>query len=210
MSLPSPPPKVFIHLVPFLCCYLIRHHHDSFQHFGIQPPESLTLYHSLVLPIVFYVAQQIFAYIAVYYIWPIPDDPEYLNLFRYVVSTNWGRGILARVPGGLNPKYTEGWYTFLNFCVSVLTLVPAWLWYQSRWAMVLFGLVMVTVNIWNGASFYVEVFSRKYQDNLKQKEELRVLKEEKRARERAEMLETFELAAEAVHRGGSASSSAGG
>ncbi|CAD7947961.1 unnamed protein product [Amoebophrya sp. A25] len=185
--------SVFIHVMPFLCCYLLRHESESISstslfrgrplHFAHFQPEAAqaSFFNLCLLPLLFYICQQVVSYIAVYYIWPIPDDPSYLNLYRWVSRAQWAKNILNKMPG--DARYHEFWYIFLNVVFAFVTMVPTILWYQSKLAMVVLGIVTITVNIWNGASFYVEVFSRKYQLHLKQQEELRTLRAEKQVRE---------------------------
>eukprot|EP00392_Amoebophrya_sp_AT5.2_P012764 g12871.t1 len=182
--------SVFIHVVPFLCCYVIRHESEEISgvslfrkrplRFAFTPPEDVTLYETFCLPLFFYFVQQCFVYVFSNFICPIPDDPEYLNLYRYVVGTNMGKQILNKCPG--DESLHEAWYFFLNFCVAAVSMLPCILWYQSQAGMVVLGVVCITVNIWNGASFYVEVFSRKYQQYLKSQDELKALREEAKTR----------------------------
>ncbi|CAD7923261.1 unnamed protein product [Amoebophrya sp. A120] len=180
--------SVFIHVVPFLCCYVIRHESASISEvslfrkralsFAQYDPEEVGWVELWVVPLLFYALQQVFSYFSSNYIWPIPEDPEYLNLYRWVVGTQTGQSILRKIT--VNTKWHEFWYFFLNFLVAAVSMLPCVFWYRSQYLMVVLGCVCITVNIWNGASFYVEVFSRKYQTFLKQKEELKQLREEKK------------------------------
>jgi len=81
----------------------------------------------------------------------------------------------------------EAMYTFINFGLISLISLPSWLvLYHHRVVMEFFLFAMLTLCLWNGASFYVEVFSKRYSESLKHAEELRKLRSEKRKRERAE------------------------
>jgi len=46
---------------------------------------------------------------------------------------------------------------------ATLTILPTRLMYEHFWINLLFVAAMITMALWNGANFYIEVFSRKYE-----------------------------------------------
>lgn len=59
-----------------------------------------------------------------------------------------------------------------QYIYTIVTMLPALLWfYQSKVLSGLFLWLMFSVSVWNGASFYMEVFGRRFEkelNNLKQ------------------------------------------
>lgn len=86
----------------------------------------------------------------------MPDE-RYLTSYRYLTRK---RGLLAF----LRP-IPYGWvlYAVLNVFVTFLFLCPVILLYRSQVFDFIFGVVFCLIAVWNGAGFYIEVFSKKYE-----------------------------------------------
>ena len=61
-----------------------------------------------------------------------------------------------------------GWliYGFANVFVAFLMLCPTILYYNVQALNLVFAVVIVSVCIWNGAGFYISVFSKRYQKSI--------------------------------------------
>ncbi|KDD75513.1 hypothetical protein H632_c645p2, partial [Helicosporidium sp. ATCC 50920] len=57
-------------------------------------------------------------------------------------------------------------YMGIHICLSAVTLVFNALWWRSQIACTLFLLSVFTASAWNGASFYFDIFSRRYISDL--------------------------------------------
>lgn len=51
-------------------------------------------------------------------------------------------------------------YGVVNWMYCLLTLLPVVIWVQYQVAAIVFGCLIILICTWNGANFYVEVFSR--------------------------------------------------
>lgn len=51
---------------------------------------------------------------------------------------------------------------------AVLTMVPCPLWFWYRWLSAAFLLVVFVWSIYNGATFYIDVFGKRFQNELEQ------------------------------------------
>ncbi|KAJ4357318.1 uncharacterized protein N0V89_001893 [Didymosphaeria variabile] len=74
-----------------------------------------------------------------------------------------GRFVLSQ------PAYLqEPAFMMIQYCYAVLTMVPCPLWFWSRWASGLFLIVVFIWSTYNGANYYIEVYSKRFQKELEQ------------------------------------------
>ncbi|POW05457.1 hypothetical protein PSTT_09710 [Puccinia striiformis] len=70
------------------------------------------------------------------------------------------------------PAWRANGFMIAQYIYTIVTMLPALLWfYQSKVLSGLFLWLMFSVSVWNGASFYMEVFGRRFEkelNNLKQ------------------------------------------
>ncbi|SYW82578.1 uncharacterized protein UBRO2_04700 [Ustilago bromivora] len=92
-----------------------------------------------------------------------------------------GKGPVANLLGKAPEKRREPAFMLLQFVYTIITTLPAPLiLYPSRTASAVFFAGIFTVSVWNGASYYVEVFGRRFEKELLQ------LKRELEAMQRSE------------------------
>jgi len=58
------------------------------------------------------------------------------------------------------------WFGVWQLIYTFLTILPVKLFYTNFWAHTIFLIAMIIISSWNGASFYIEVFSIRYQQSL--------------------------------------------
>lgn len=54
----------------------------------------------------------------------------------------------------------------IQYGYALLTMVPCPLWFWSRWASGLFLATVFAWSVWNGATFYIDVFGNRFQKEL--------------------------------------------
>lgn len=54
----------------------------------------------------------------------------------------------------------------IQYFYAVLTILPCPLWFLSRWASTAFLLIVFGWSIYNGATFYIDVFGKRFQKEL--------------------------------------------
>ncbi|CCF49390.1 hypothetical protein NDA14_007963 [Ustilago hordei] len=92
-----------------------------------------------------------------------------------------GKGPVANLLGKAPEKRREPAFMLLQFVYTIITTLPAPLiLYPSRTASAVFFAGIFTISVWNGASYYVEVFGRRFEKELLQ------LKRELEAMQRTE------------------------
>jgi hypothetical protein len=82
-------------------------------------------------------------------------------LRRSYAKTWIGKFVLAR-PAALQ----EPTFMMIQYFYAVLTILPCPLWFISRWASTVFLLVVFGWSIYNGATFYIDVFGKRFQKEL--------------------------------------------
>ena len=146
-------------------CYSIRWFHDAYpthKRYEVCHPddsECASFQWTAVVPLLFYTCWMVCYGVVITYIFPVPDE-SYLTSYRYLTRK---RGPLAF----LRPM-THGWllYSILNIFVTFLFLCPVILLYRSQVFDFIYALIFCLVAVWNGAGFYIEVFSHRYNDSI--------------------------------------------
>ncbi|SPO47895.1 uncharacterized protein PSANT_05583 [Moesziomyces antarcticus] len=78
-----------------------------------------------------------------------------------------GKGPVANLLGKAPPKRREPAFMLLQFVYTIITTLPAPLiLFPSSTASAVFFAVIFVVSVWNGASYYVEVFGRRFEKEL--------------------------------------------
>lgn len=54
----------------------------------------------------------------------------------------------------------------IQYLYAVLTMVPCPIWFLSRWASAVFLLSMFSWSIYNGSTYYIDVFGKRFQKEL--------------------------------------------
>ncbi|TIA88977.1 hypothetical protein E3P92_03979 [Wallemia ichthyophaga] len=85
--------------------------------------------------------------------------------FSYMLHHN--HGLIGRTLSNIAPKWRESAFMFMQFAYTIVTLLPAvFILYDSKVASGMFLLFIFGVSTWNGASYYVEVFGRRFEKEL--------------------------------------------
>jgi len=53
-------------------------------------------------------------------------------------------------------------FILLQFVYTILTLIPVWFYFSCFWLHTIFLASVLLVSVWNGANFYIDVFSKRY------------------------------------------------
>ena len=95
-------------------------------------------------------------------------EKNYETMYVYYMDQPWAASILSRF--GL--RFAPLVFMSLHVSFFVISSIFALLAYQSFYLHTFLLLMWVTLSIWNGANFYMEYFSRKYEQSLRALEEL--------------------------------------
>jgi hypothetical protein len=88
--------------------------------------------------------------------------PTSFTWLRRSYSKVWiGRFVLA-LPDALQ----ETAFMMIQYCYAVLTMLPCPIWFYSRWASATFLVVVFAWSVYNGATYYIDVFGKRFQKEL--------------------------------------------
>ena len=90
--------------------------------------------------------------------------PTSFTWLRKTYSKNLiGKAVLAL------PDYLqEVAFMLIQYCYAVITMIPCPIWFWHRWLSAGFLLVVFSWSIYNGATFYIDVFGKRFQTELEQ------------------------------------------
>jgi hypothetical protein len=88
--------------------------------------------------------------------------PTSFTWLRRSFSNVW----LGRVVISLPETLQEPAYMFIQYLYALITMVPCPLWFWSRWASGIFLSTMFAWSVWNGATYYIDVFGTRFQKEL--------------------------------------------
>ena len=84
-------------------------------------------------------------------------------LRKSYAKTAIGRFVLS-----LPESLQEPAFMLIQYIYALLTMTPCPLWFWSRWSSAAFLFGAFTWSIWNGANYYMDIFGKKFQNELEQ------------------------------------------
>lgn len=88
--------------------------------------------------------------------------PTSFTWLRKSYSKTWiGRLVLS-----LPDSFQEAAFMLIQYLYAVLTMLPCPIWFVSRYASAGFLLVVFTWSVYNGATYYIDVFGTRFQKDL--------------------------------------------
>lgn len=97
-------------------------------------------------------------------------ERNYETMYIYYMNQPWAAKILSTF--GL--KFAPHVFMSLHITFFIVSSVFALLAYSSFYLHSLLMLMWIALSIWNGANFYMEYFSKKYESSLSRLEEIEV------------------------------------
>ncbi|KAJ7067952.1 hypothetical protein C8F01DRAFT_583113 [Mycena amicta] len=158
--------SLFIHIYPAFTFTVIRHFYPgAAERFpALRELPHLNPLRALLLSGVIYLSWQL-----MYWKFVLVDrrtkieSGQRLTSFSFLLNDK--RGAIGRALSAIPPAYRLVVFMFGQWVYSVLTEAPAvFLLYDSPRASGVFLLLILSVSVWNGGGFYIEVFGRKSVD----------------------------------------------
>ncbi|KAI0854367.1 hypothetical protein F5Y00DRAFT_256859 [Daldinia vernicosa] len=88
--------------------------------------------------------------------------PTSFTWLRRSYSKTWIGKIVLSLPNTLQ----EFAFMMIQYLYAVLTMLPCPLWFYSRWASAAFLIVVFVWSVYNGSTFYIDVFGKRFQKEL--------------------------------------------
>ncbi|KAG1468129.1 hypothetical protein G6F56_004021 [Rhizopus delemar] len=177
--------SVFIHIFPPLVMYCLRwmpelmkdvycdnqlfvkEYRDSrypaFKEVSTINIQQITIYSTLAYSI----------WQALYYVFIMVGKKEKVDAGIRLTSYSWllndthgKKGFIQKTAFLFGEKYKMEMFMLLQLIYNVVTSVPTFYLYQHFWLHTIFLIAMFAVSVWNGANYYIEVFSRRYINEL--------------------------------------------
>ncbi|RUS23328.1 hypothetical protein BC937DRAFT_87339 [Endogone sp. FLAS-F59071] len=158
--------SLFIHIFPPFTLYTVRWlYPDPQSRFpALEGLDKLEFLRSLGLSLAVYSVWQL-----LYYIFIVVGRRDKVEKGLRATSYSWllndprnQAGPLARVANMFGPKNKVYMFILLQGIYAILTIVPTVFYYHSFWLNTAFLVGMFITSVWNGASYYIDVFSRRY------------------------------------------------
>lgn len=90
--------------------------------------------------------------------------PTSFTWLRKSYAKTWiGKAVLS-----LPESLQESAFMLIQYCYAVITMIPCPIWFWHRWLSATFLFVVFSWSIYNGATFYIDVFGRRFQNELEQ------------------------------------------
>lgn len=90
--------------------------------------------------------------------------PTSFTWLRKSYSKTWlGKFVLNR-----SESLQEPTFMLIQYLYALLTILPCPIWFWYRWASASFLTIVFTWSIWNGATYYMDVFGKRFQKELEQ------------------------------------------
>jgi hypothetical protein len=88
--------------------------------------------------------------------------PTSFTWLKKSYAKTWLGKFVLRQPERLQ----EATFMLIQYSYALLTMLPCPLWFLSRWASAIFLMVVFTWSIYNGATYYIDVFGVRFQKEL--------------------------------------------
>ncbi|GHJ85090.1 hypothetical protein NliqN6_1492 [Naganishia liquefaciens] len=160
--------SLFIHMYPPLVLIIVKHFYRGREerYPAVMKTSEFTWANMILFSVVPYVIWQ-----GLYWKFVIHDRREKIESgqrqtsFRYMLNDK--HGPIGKALKGIPPAYREASFMGGQLVYSIICMLPAatFLNYSPK-ACIVFLILVWSQAVWNGASFYVEVFGRKFEREL--------------------------------------------
>lgn len=156
--------SAYLHIVPSLLQYSKRWHTELMN----ELPATLSMGRALYLHACMYIFWQISYSIFLH------NESQQIKSRRLTTSFGWlqekppggKKGVLFRVANMFGPSYLQLMFILLQGVIQFCATIPCSFIYGNRLLHSVYILFFILVLIWNGARFYIEKFSKDYNDRV--------------------------------------------
>lgn len=170
--------SLFIHIMPCATLHCIVHLLDSelqrerfpsvytIKH---SPPGSPTAYANVLSMLAWSTVPYALWQLAYYFLITVrrrekikAGRPTSFTWLRKSYSRSWLGRIVLSLPNSLQ----EPAFMLIQYSYAVLTMLPCPIWFYSRWASATFLMVVFVWSVYNGSTYYIDVFGKRFQKEL--------------------------------------------
>ncbi|KAF9927930.1 hypothetical protein FBU30_002768 [Linnemannia zychae] len=158
--------SVYIHMSPPITLYVVRWLYPDPNHIrfpALKDMPVLPAKSSLASAIALYLTWQI-----VYYLLVVVRWKEKVKAGKRVTSYTWllndpHAGFISKAAHSFGEKYSIVTFMGMQLIYTIVTCILALVWYKNFKVNTIFLVSLFLVSVWNGASYYMEVFSKQYE-----------------------------------------------
>ncbi|PSR81524.1 hypothetical protein BD289DRAFT_36232 [Coniella lustricola] len=170
--------SLFIHIMPCATLHCIVHLLDAElqkQRFPAvyvikhSPPGSPTAYANILSMLAWSTVPYAVWQLAYYFLITVrrrekiaAGRPTSFTWLRKSYSKTWLGRVVLSLPNSLQ----ETAFMLIQYSYAVLTMLPCPLWFYYRWASATFLMVVFIWSVYNGATYYIDVFGKRFQKEL--------------------------------------------
>lgn len=170
--------SLFIHIMPCATLHCIVHLVDpelqrvrfpAIWTIKTSPPGSATAYANVFSMLAWSTIPYAFWQLSYYFFITVrrrekiaAGRPTSFTWLRRSYSKVWIGKLVLSLPDALQ----EPAFMLIQYTYAVLTMLPCSLWFYSRWASSLFLIVVFTWSVYNGSTYYIDVFGKRFQKEL--------------------------------------------
>lgn len=170
--------SLFIHIMPCATLHCVIHLYDPEQQKTRFPaiynirhpgPDDPTSYANVLTMILWCSLSHMFWQLSYYYLITVrrkekiaAGRPTSFTWLRRSYSKTWIGKVVLSLPENMQ----EGAFMGIQYMYAFLAMLPCPLWLQSRDASSVFLLVVLTWSIYNGSTYYIDVFGKRFQKEL--------------------------------------------
>ncbi|KAH6654952.1 hypothetical protein BKA67DRAFT_591576 [Truncatella angustata] len=170
--------SLFIHIMPCVTLHCITHlipealQRDRFPAIWAvktSPPGTPTAYANVISMLAWSTVPYLIWQLAYYFLITVrrrekiaAGRPTSFTWLRKSYSKAWIGKVVLSLPDILQ----EPAFMFIQYSYAVLTMIPCPLWFYSRWASAAFLMTVFTWSVYNGSTYYIDVFGKRFQREL--------------------------------------------
>ncbi|KAG0146851.1 hypothetical protein CROQUDRAFT_106857 [Cronartium quercuum f. sp. fusiforme G11] len=160
--------SLFIHIYPALVFTVIRHFdpNASKRYPALNDLQTISVTRTLIICSTVHIVWQ-----TLYYRYVIIARAKKIEAggrptsFTYLLNSK--SGLISKLLKSIKPENRANSFMISQYFYTLLTILPSLLWFfNSKTLSGLFLWIMFSVSVWNGASFYMEVFGRRFEKEL--------------------------------------------
>ncbi|KAI0124416.1 F-box protein [Xylariales sp. AK1849] len=170
--------SLFIHIMPCVTLHCIIHlipeetqrkNFPALWTVKTSPPGSPTAYANVISMLAWSTIPYLFWQLSYYFFITVrrrekiaAGRPTSYTWLRKSYSKTWIGKFVLSLPDVLQ----EPAFMMIQYLYAVLTMLPCPLWFYSRWASAIFLTTVFTWSVYNGSTYYIDVFGKRFQKEL--------------------------------------------
>ena len=173
--------SVFIHIFPPLVTYCIRWMPELLTDVYCHNESSVTSYRNTRFPalgdiesitfqqVMLYSTTAYIIWQSLYYMFIMVGRRDKVESGLRLTSYSWllddthgKKGFIQNTAFMFGAKWKLEMFMLLQLIYNIVTSIPTYFLYKSFYLHTIFLIAMFAVSVWNGANYYIEVFSRRY------------------------------------------------